>query len=455
MFDNLTDRLSRTLRSISGRGRLTEDNIKIALREVRKALLEADVALPVVRDFTNQVKSCAVGHEINKSLTPGQEFVKIIRKKLIVAMGETNEALNLSAPPPTVVLIAGLQGSGKTTTVGKLSKFLREKKRKKVLVVSVDVYRPAAIKQLELLSKIVEVDFFSSTVYEKPIDIVNRALQHAKLNFYDVLLVDTAGRLHVNEMMMKEIKHVHAAINPIETLFVVDAMTGQDAVNTAKTFNEALPLTGVILTKIDGDVRGGAALSIRHITGKPIKFLGVGEKTEDLEPFHPERIASCILGMGDVFSLIEDIESKVNRYQAEKLAKKLKKGESFDLTDFLNQLKQMRNMGGMARMISKMPGIGQLPDSVKSQMIDDKALMRMESIISSMTKKERAKPEIIKGSRKRRIAMGSGMQVQDVNRLLKQFEDMQRVIKKIKSSGVVKIMRSMKGILMPTGSPRY
>ncbi|MCV9880485.1 signal recognition particle protein [Brenneria izbisi] len=451
MFENLTDRLSRTLRNISGRGRLTEDNIKETLREVRMALLEADVALPVVRDFINRVKERAVGHEVNKSLTPGQEFVKIVKNELVNAMGESNEALDLAAQPPAVVLMAGLQGAGKTTSVGKLGKFLKEKQKKKVLVVSADVYRPAAIRQLETLAESIGVDFFPSTAQEKPIDIVSRALQHAKLKFYDVLLVDTAGRLHVDDAMMDEIKQVHAAINPVETLFVVDAMTGQDAANTAKAFNEALPLTGVVLTKVDGDARGGAALSIRHITGKPIKFLGVGEKTEALEPFYPERIASRILGMGDMLSLIEDIESKVDRSQAEKLAQKLKKGDGFDLTDFLDQLKQMRNMGGMASMMSKMPGMGQLPDNVKSQM-DDKVLVRMEAIINSMTRQERAKPEIIKGSRKRRIAMGSGMQVQDVNRLLKQFDDMQRMMKKMKSGGLAKMMRGMKG-MMPPGFP--
>ncbi|PWC10054.1 signal recognition particle protein [Brenneria roseae subsp. americana] len=451
MFENLTDRLSRTLRNISGRGRLTEDNIKETLREVRMALLEADVALPVVRDFINRVKERAVGHEVNKSLTPGQEFVKIVKNELVSAMGESNAELNLAAQPPAVVLMAGLQGAGKTTSVGKLGKFLKEKQKKKVLVVSADVYRPAAIKQLETLAESIGVDFFPSTAQEKPIDIVSRALQHAKLKFYDVLLVDTAGRLHVDDAMMDEIKQVHAAINPVETLFVVDAMTGQDAANTAKAFNEALPLTGVVLTKVDGDARGGAALSIRHITGKPIKFLGVGEKTEALEPFYPERVASRILGMGDVISLIEDIESKVDRTQAEKLAKKLKKGDGFDLTDFLDQLKQMRNMGGMASMMSKMPGMGQLPDNVKSQM-DDKVLVRMEAIINSMTHQERAKPEIIKGSRKRRIATGSGMQVQDVNRLLKQFDDMQRMMKKMKSGGLAKMMRGMKG-MMPPGFP--
>ncbi|OAT48309.1 signal recognition particle subunit [Proteus hauseri ATCC 700826] len=451
MFENLSDRLSRTLRNISGRGRLTEENIKETLREVRMALLEADVALPVVRDFIARVKESAVGHEVNKSLTPGQEFVKIVQNELVNAMGEVNTDLDLSAQPPAVVLMAGLQGAGKTTSVAKLGKFLKEKKKKKVLVVSADVYRPAAIKQLETLAESVGIDFFPSTVEENPITIASNALKHAQLQFYDVLLVDTAGRLHVDESMMEEIQNLHKAINPVETLFVVDAMTGQDAANTAKAFNEALPLTGVVLTKVDGDARGGAALSIRHITGKPIKFLGVGEKTEALEPFHPDRVASRILGMGDVLSLIEDIESKVDRAQAEKLATKLKKGDGFDLNDFLDQLKQMRNMGGMASMLSKMPGMSQVPDAVKSQM-DDSVLVKMEAIINSMTRKERQKPEIIKGSRKRRIATGSGTQVQDVNRLLKQFDDMQRMMKKMKKGGMAKMMRGMKG-MMPPGFP--
>ncbi|MGV3344731.1 signal recognition particle protein [Enterobacteriaceae bacterium LUAb1] len=448
MFDNLTDRLSRTLRNISGRGRLTEDNIKETLREVRMALLEADVALPVVRDFISRVKACAVGHEVNKSLTPGQEFVKIVRNELVAAMGDENNSLNLNAQPPAVVLMAGLQGAGKTTCVGKLGKFLREKHKKKVLVVSADVYRPAAIKQLEMLAQQVEIDFFPSDLSQNPVDIARSALKEAQLKFWDVLLVDTAGRLHVDDAMMEEIKQLHAVLNPVETLFVVDAMTGQDAANTAKAFNEALPLTGVILTKVDGDARGGAALSIRNITGKPIKFMGTGEKTDALEPFYPDRIASRILGMGDVLSLIEDIESKVDRTQAEKLAKKLKKGDGFDLCDFLEQLKQMRNMGGMASLMGKLPGMGQIPDNVKSQM-DDKMLVRMEAIINSMTLKERTTPDIIKGSRKRRIAAGAGAQVQDVNRLLKQFDDMQRMMKKMKKGGMAKMMRSMKGMMPP------
>lgn len=451
MFDNLTDRLSRTLRNISGRGRLTDDNIKDTLREVRMALLEADVALPVVREFIQKVKESAVGQDVNKNLTPGQEFIKIVQNELTRAMGEENHQLNLSAQPPAVVLMAGLQGAGKTTSVAKLGKLLKEKQKKKVLVVSADVYRPAAIKQLETLAETVGIDFFPSDVKEKPAAIVQKALKHAQLQFYDVLLVDTAGRLHVDEAMMEEIQEVHRIIKPVETLFVVDAMTGQDAANTAKAFNEALPLTGVVLTKVDGDARGGAALSIRAITGKPIKFLGVGEKTDALEPFHPERVASRILGMGDVLSLIEEIEHKVDRDQAEKLAKKLKTGDGFDLNDFLSQLKQMRNMGGMASMMSKIPGMSQVPDAVKSQM-DDKITIRMEAIINSMTRKEREKPEIIKGSRKRRIAAGSGTTVQDVNRLLKQFDDMQRMMKKMKKGGLAKMMRGMKG-MMPPGFP--
>ncbi|UBX47834.1 signal recognition particle protein [Providencia alcalifaciens] len=451
MFDNLTDRLSRSLRNISGRGRLTDDNIKDTLREVRMALLEADVALPVVREFIQKVKESAVGQDVNKSLTPGQEFIKIVQNELTRAMGEENHQLNLSAQPPAVVLMAGLQGAGKTTSVAKLGKLLKEKQKKKVLVVSADVYRPAAIKQLETLAQAVGVDFFPSEVQEKPAAIVQKALKHAQLQFYDVLLVDTAGRLHVDEAMMEEIQEVHRIINPVETLFVVDAMTGQDAANTAKAFNEALPLTGVVLTKVDGDARGGAALSIRSITGKPIKFLGVGEKTDALEPFHPERVASRILGMGDVLSLIEEIEHKVDRDEAEKLAKKLKTGDTFDFNDFLNQLKQMRNMGGMTSMLSKMPGMSQLPDAVKSQM-DDKITIRMEAMIQSMTRKEREKPEIIKGSRKRRIAAGSGTTVQEVNKLLKQFDDMQRMMKKMKKGGLAKMMRGMKG-MMPPGFP--
>ena len=429
MFENLSDRLSKTLRNISGKGRLTEDNIKETLREVRMALLEADVALPVVREFIAKVKESALGEEVNKSLTPGQEFLKIVQRELEKAMGEANESLNLATQPPAVILMAGLQGAGKTTSVGKLAKFLRERHKKKVLVVSADVYRPAAIKQLETLAQSVGVDFFPSDVKQKPVEIAKAALADAKLKFYDVLIVDTAGRLHVDSEMMDEIKQVHATLNPIETLFTVDAMTGQDAANTAKAFNEALPLTGVILTKVDGDARGGAALSIRQITGKPIKFLGVGEKTEALEPF-----------------LIEDLERSVDREKAEKMAQKFKKGDDFTLDDFREQLREMKKMGGMMSMLEKLPGAKNLPDHVKNQ-VDDKMFIKMEAIINSMTLKERANPDIIKGSRRRRIALGSGTQVQDVNKLLKQFDEMQRMMKKMRKGGMAKMMRGMQGLM--------
>ena len=451
MFENLSDRLTRTLKNISGQGRLTEDNIKDTLREVRMALLEADVALPVIREFIAKVKERAVGQEVSKSLTPGQVFVKIVRTELESAMGEVNEALDLKATPPAVVLMAGLQGAGKTTSVAKLSKFLKEREKKKVLVVSADVYRPAAIKQLETLANEIDVAFFPSDISQKPVDIANAAIDHAKKNFFDVLIVDTAGRLHVDEDMMGEIQALHAAINPVETLFTVDAMTGQDAANTAKAFNDALPLTGVVLTKTDGDARGGAALSIRHITGKPIKFMGVGEKTDALEPFHPDRIASRILGMGDVLSLIEEVEQKVDKKKAQKLANKVKSGKGFDLEDFREQLVQMKNMGGMMGLMDKLPGMGNLSDQVKGQM-DDKITVRMEAIINSMTPAERARPEIIKGSRKRRIAAGSGTQIQDVNKLLKQFTQMQKMMKKMSGKGgLQKMMRGMKGMMPPGG----
>ena len=446
MFENLSDRLSKTLRNITGKGRLTEDNIKDTLREVRMALLEADVALPVVREFIAQVKERALGEEVNKSLTPGQEFLRIVRTELEKAMGEANEELNLAAQPPAVILMAGLQGAGKTTSVGKLAKFLKERHKKKVLVGSADVYRPAAIKQLQTLAEALKVDFFPTETSQKPVDIAEAALKHAKLNFFDVLIVDTAGRLHVDGEMMEEIQNIHAVLNPVETLFTVDAMTGQDAANTAKAFNEALPLTGVILTKVDGDARGGAALSIRQITGKPIKFLGVGEKTDALEPFHPDRIASRILGMGDVMSLIEDLQRSVDQEKAEKMAQKFKKGDEFTLEDFRDQLIEMKKMGGMMSMLDKLPGAKNLPEHVKNQ-VDDKMFIKMEAIINSMTLKERANPEIIKGSRRRRIAQGSGTQVQDVNKLLKQFDEMQRMMKKMRKGGMAKMMRGMKGLM--------
>ncbi|SNY46532.1 signal recognition particle subunit FFH/SRP54 (srp54) [Arsukibacterium tuosuense] len=449
MFENLSDRLSKTLKNISGRGRLTEDNIKDTLREVRMALLEADVALPVVRDFVANVKERSVGLEVSKSLTPGQEFLKIVRKALEEAMGEANEELALNTQPPAVVLMAGLQGAGKTTSVAKLAKFLKERKKKKVLVVSADIYRPAAIKQLETLAADVGVEFFPSDLTQQPVAIVNAAIAHARTRMFDVLLVDTAGRLHVDSDMMNEIKALHAAVKPIETLFVVDAMTGQDAANTAKAFNEALPLTGVILTKADGDARGGAALSIRHITGKPIKFIGTGEKTDALEPFHPDRIASRILGMGDVLSLIEDLEQKVDKDKAAKMAQKMMKGKGFSLEDFRDQLVQMRGMGGMMSLMDKLPGMKNLPAGAAGQ-LDEKQFVRMEAIINSMTPKERNYPDLIKGSRKKRIAAGSGCQVQDINKLLKQFMQMQKMMKQMSGKGgMMKMMRGLGGKLPP------
>ena len=454
MFENLTERLSKSLRTISGRGRLTEENIKETLREVRMALLEADVALPVVKEFVNRVKERAVGQEVSKSLSPGQAFIKIVQGELVSVMGEANESLDLATQPPAVLLMAGLQGAGKTTSVAKLAKFLKERMKKKVLVVSADVYRPAAIKQLETLAQDIGVEFFPSDTTQKPLVIAEAAINHARKQFFDVLIVDTAGRLHVDSEMMAEIQELHQSIKPIETLFVVDAMTGQDAANTAKAFSEALPLTGVILTKADGDARGGAALSVRQITGKPIKFIGIGEKTDALEPFYPDRIASRILGMGDVLSLIEEMERNVDKEKAAKLAQKMQKGKGFDLEDFREQLAQMRNMGGMMGMLDKLPGVSGLPEDVKGK-LDDKLTHRMEAIISSMTPAERRNPEIIKGSRKRRIAAGSGMQIQDVNRLLKQFDQMQRMMKKISGKGGMrKLMSGMKGMLPPGGFGR-
>lgn len=448
MFENLSERLSQSLRNIGGRGRLTDDNIKDTLREVRMALLEADVALPVVKEFIARVKERAVGTEVNKSLTPGQVFVKIVQSELEAAMGEANVPLNLNTQPPAVILMAGLQGAGKTTSVGKLAKYLKEREKKKVMVVSADVYRPAAIKQLQTLAEQTDVAFFPSTTEQKPTEIAQAAIAQAKKQFIDVVLVDTAGRLTIDETMMQEIQQLHSTIKPIETLFVVDSMTGQDAANTAKAFNEALPLTGVILTKTDGDARGGAALSIRHITGKPIKFLGVGEKNDALEPFHPDRVASRILGMGDVLSLVEEVERKVDREKAEKVAKKVMKKGQFSLEDFRDQLAQMRDMGGMMGLMDKLPGMGKMSDQIKGQM-DDKVTLRMEAIINSMTPQERNHPDVIKGSRKRRIAAGSGTQVQDVNKLLKQFQQMQKMMKKMKGGGMQKMLRGMGGKLPP------
>ncbi len=451
MFDNLTQRLTQTMQKLRGKGRLTEDSIRETLREVRIALLEADVALPVVQSFISQVKERALGQEVISSLQPGQALVKIVHDELVQIMGEENEALDLKASPPVVVLLAGLQGSGKTTTTAKLAKHLSEELKKKVMVVSCDVYRPAAIDQLKTLADQVGVLFHPSSVTDKPVAIAKAALDAASKQFVDVLLVDTAGRLHIDTDMMDEIRQLHSAVNPHETLFVVDSMTGQDAANTAQAFNEALPLTGVVLTKTDGDARGGAALSVRQITGKPIKFVGTGEKTEALQPFHPERIASRILGMGDVLSLVEDVQRHVDQDKAEKLARKIKKGRGFDLEDFRSQLEQMQNMGGLGNLVEKMPGMSDVPDQVKNR-VNDKQTVSMIAIISSMTPQERSFPDVIRGSRKKRIAMGSGTQIQDVNRMLKQFSQMQRMMKKFGKGGMKGMMRklaSMKGQMPP------
>ena len=454
MFESLSGRLGRTLDALRGRGRLTEDNIKDALREVRMALLEADVALPVVRDFIEAVRERAVGQEVLKSLTPGQELIRVVRDELTRLMGETGVGLDLNAPAPVVVMLAGLQGSGKTTTVGKLARLLAERQGKKVLVASCDVYRPAAIEQLATVAGQVGAAFFASEPGEDPVDIARRALGEARRGFHDVLIVDTAGRLAIDEEMMAEVRAIHAAVSPHETLFVVDSMTGQDAARTSKAFDEALPLTGVVLTKIDGDARGGAALSIRQVTGKPIKFLGSGEKLDALEPFHPDRMASRILGMGDVLTLIEEVEHKVDRDKAEKLARKLTKGKGFDLEDFADQLRQMRGMGGVKSMIDKLPGVGQIPDQVKNQ-VNDREFVRMEAIINSMTPQERRFPAVIKGSRKRRIAAGSGTQIQDVNRLLKQFAQMQKMMKRMKKKGGLgRMMQGLGGGMPPGFRPR-
>jgi signal recognition particle subunit SRP54 len=452
MFDNLSQRLTKTMQKLRGKGRLTEDSIKETLREVRIALLEADVALPVVQSFISHVKARALGQEVISSLQPGQALVKIVHDELVQVMGEENEVLDLKSSPPVVVLLAGLQGSGKTTTTAKLAKHLSEDLKKKVMVVSCDVYRPAAIDQLKTLAEQVGVLFHPSSVTDKPVAIAKEAFDAAKKQFADVLLVDTAGRLHIDADMMDEIRQLHTAVKPHETLFVVDSMTGQDAANTAQAFNEALPLTGVILTKTDGDARGGAALSVRQITGKPIKFVGTGEKTDALQPFHPERIASRILGMGDVLSLVEDVQRHVDQDKAEKLAKKIKKGRGFDLEDFRSQLEQMQNMGGLGNLVDKMPGMSDLPDQVKNR-VNDRQTVSMIAIINSMTPQERSFPDVIRGSRKKRIAMGSGTQIQDINRMLKQFSQMQRMMKKFGKGGMKGMMRKLAGMKgqMPPG----
>ena len=446
MFDNLSQRLSGVVKALRGQARLTEANIQDAMREVRMALLEADVALPVVKDFISQVRERALGQNVMSSLTPGQAVVQIVYEELTRLMGEHNATLNLAARPPAVILLAGLQGAGKTTSAGKLAKFLREQMKKKVLLTSCDVYRPAAIEQLATLAQQLATDFFPSQVGQRPEQIALDAVDFARKHFHDVVIVDTAGRLGVDEAMMDEIKRLHAALDPVETLFVVDAMQGQDAVNTAKAFGDALPLTGVILTKLDGDARGGAALSVRQVTGKPIKFVGVGEKSAGLEAFHPERMASRVLGMGDVLSLIEDAKRGVDQEEAHKLAQKLKSGKAFDLEDFKQQMQQMKKMGGLGALMDKLPG--QIGQAAAGAQVDDKAINRLEGIINSMTPLERRKPELIKASRKRRIAAGAGVQVQEVNRLLNQFEQAQKMMKMFsKGGGMAKMMRGMKGIL--------
>ena len=454
MFESLSDRLSNTLRGLSSRSKLTEENIKDALREVRTALLEADVALSVVKTFVARIEARAVGQEVAEKLSAGETLVKIVNDELVQLMGGSNDSLNLSTTPPAVILMAGLQGAGKTTTVAKLAYYLKHREKKKIALVSADVYRPAAILQLQTLAEEVGAEFINSRTDQSPTDIARAAIQTAKTQFADVLIVDTAGRQHIDEEMMQEIKDLHSATAPIETLFVVDAMTGQDAANTAKAFNDAIELTGVILAKSDGDARGGAALSVREITGKPIKFMGVGEKVDALEPFYPDRVASRILGMGDVLSLIEEAERKIDKAKAERLSKKLTKGKKFDLVDFQDQLQQMSNMGGVTGLLDKLPGMGNISQEAKKQ-VNDQQFIGMSVIIDSMTIKEKLFPDLINGSRKRRIAAGSGTQVQDVNRLLKQHKQMQKMMKKFsKKGGMQKMMRGMQGMLPPKGVRR-
>ena len=435
MFESLTQRLSGTIERLRGRGRLTEENIREATREVRIALLEADVALPVVQALVEKIKVRAVGQEVLKSLTPGQALIKVVRDELTAVMGSTATELNLNVPAPAVILMAGLQGAGKTTTTGKLAKLLKEKRKKKVMVVSADVYRPAAIEQLKTLAEQVGVLFFASDASQDPVDIVKAAIADAKKSFVDVLLVDTAGRLAIDEAMMAEIKALHAAVNPVETLFVVDSMTGQDAANTAKAFGEALPLTGVVLTKTDGDARGGAALSVRYITGKPIKFTGTGEKVDGLDVFHPERVAGRILDMGDVLSLVEQVEQQVDKDKAQKLAEKVASGKKFNLNDMRDQLEQMENMGGIGGLMDKLPGLGQIPDNLKAQVTQSREVPRMIAIINSMTPKERRNPGLLNGSRRARIARGAGVQPADVNRLMKQYMQMEKMMSKMAGGG--------------------
>ena len=446
MFESLTQRLSGTIERLRGRGRLTEENIRESLREVRIALLEADVALPVVQALIERIKVRAVGQEVLKSLTPGQALIKVVRDEMTTVMGSQANDLNLNVPAPAVILMAGLQGAGKTTTGGKLAKHLKDTRKKKVLVVSADVYRPAAIEQLKTLAQQVDVLFFPSQADQKPEAIVRAAIDDARKSFADVLIVDTAGRLAIDEAMMAEIKALHAAVNPAETLFVVDSMTGQDAANTAKAFGEALPLTGVVLTKTDGDARGGAALSVRYVTGKPIKFIGVSEKPDGLDVFHPDRVASRILDMGDVLSLVEQVEQQVDKDKATRLAEKVAKGKKFDLNDMKDQLEQMQNMGGISGLMDKLPGMGQIPESVKAQ-VTGKEVPRLVAIINSMTKKERRNPALLNGSRRKRIAAGAGVTPADVNKLMKQYQQMEKMMGKLGRGGMKGMMRGMRGMM--------
>ena len=447
MLDNLTQRLARVVKTLRGQARLTEDNITEMLREVRLALLEADVALPVIKEFTARVKERAVGQEVIGSLTPGQALVGVVHRELTELMGGSSVGLNLATQPPAVILMSGLQGAGKTTTTAKLGKWLKERQKKKVLTVSCDVYRPAAIEQLKAVSAQAGIDFFPSVIGQKPQDIAAAALDYARKHYYDVLFVDTAGRLAIDAAMMAEIKELHALLNPIESLFVVDAMLGQDAVNTAKAFNEALPLTGIVLTKLDGDARGGAALSVRQVTGKPLKFAGIGEKLSGLEEFHPERMASRILGMGDILGLVEEAQRGLDQDKAQAFAQKVKSGKGFDLNDFSEQISQMRKMGGLTSMLERLPARFAQVAQQAGGVVEDKSIRRIEGIINSMTRDERAKPEILKASRKRRIAAGAGVQVQEVNRLLTQFEQTQKMMKQFSKGGMQKLMRGMKGML--------
>ncbi|RTL50594.1 MAG: signal recognition particle protein [Rhodocyclaceae bacterium] len=447
MLDNLTQRLAKVVKTMRGQARLTEDNIADMLREVRMALLEADVALPVVKEFITKVKEKAVGQEVIASLSPGQALVGVVHKELTELMGGASVGLNLASQPPAIILMSGLQGAGKTTTTAKLGKWLRERQKKKVLTVSCDVYRPAAIEQLKTVSEQAGIDFFPSEPGQKPADIAAAALDWAKRHYYDALFVDTAGRLAIDEAMMAEIKQLHAQLNPVECLFVVDAMLGQDAVNTAKAFNDALPLTGVILTKLDGDSRGGAALSVRHVTGKPLKFAGIGEKLNGLEEFHPERMAARILGMGDILGLVEEAQRNVDQDKAKEFVQKMKSGKGFDLNDFKAQISQVRQMGGLSSLMDKLPAqFGALAQQAGGA-VEDKAVRRIEGIINSMTPLERSKPELIKATRKRRIAAGAGVQVQEVNRLLNQFEQTQKMMKQFSKGGMAKMMRGLKGMM--------